>query len=249
MKSNETKTYGACGVILGLAALAVATAQTSYADEATTTPNTATNLPASQPAQTQAAKQTIAQANQAQGTVNVTVDNSQVNQAANQAQNAGVKVVQDTPVDKGTTNTLTETQKAQAEIAADQAKQKAAVEQTTADYQKAKVDHAKAVEETKQKNAQIEAENEALKEAHDKASQQAAQTNQAVEQVKAKIKAEFPDAKVTETTKEIKVDPTKTSYDAYTKVVDQVKAENKKATETYQAEKAKENQEIAETKA
>ena len=137
MKSNETKTYGSirkikaygtCGVILGLAALAVATAQTSYADEATTTPNTATNLPASQPAQTQAAKQTIAQANQAQGTVNVTVDNSQVNQAVQQAQNAGVKVVQDATVDKGTTNTLAETQKAQAEIAADQAKQKAAVE-------------------------------------------------------------------------------------------------------------------------
>lgn len=258
MKSNETKTYGsirkikaygACGVILGLAALAVATAQTSYADEATTTPNTATNLQASQPAQTQAAKQTIAQANQAQGTVNVTVDNSQVNQAANQAQQAGVKVVQDTTVDKGTTNTLAETQKAQAEIAADQAKQKAAVEQTTADYQKAKADHAKAVEETKQKNAQIEAENKALKEAHDKASQQAAQTNQAVEQAKAKIKAEFPDAKVTETTKEVKVDANKTSYDAYTKAVEQVKAENKKATETYQAEKTKEDKEIAAAKA
>lgn len=258
MKSNETKTYGSirkikaygtCGVILGLAALAVATAQTSYADEATTTPNTATNLQASQPAQTQAAKQTIAQANQAQGTVNVTVDNSQVNQAANQAQQAGVKVVQDTTVDKGTTNTLAETQKAQAEIAQDQAKQKAAVEQTTADYQKAKADHAKAVEETKQKNAQIEAENKALKEAHDKASQQAAQTNQAVEQAKAKIKAEFPDAKVTETTKEVKVDANKTSYDAYTKAVEQVKAENKKATETYQAEKTKEDKEIAAAKA
>ena len=258
MKSNETKTYGsirkikaygACGVILGLAALAVATAQTSYADEATTTPNTATNLQASQPVQTQAAKQTIAQANQAQGTVNVTVDNSQVNQAANQAQQAGVKVVQDTTVDKGTTNTLAETQRAQAEIAADQAKQKAAVEQTTADYQKAKADHAKAVEETKQKNAQIEAENKALKEAHDKASQQAAQTNQAVEQAKAKIKAEFPDAKVTETTKEVKVDANKTSYDAYTKAVEQVKAENKKATETYQAEKTKEDKEIAAAKA
>ena len=254
MKSNETKTYGsirkikaygACGVILGLAALAVATAQTSYAEEATTTPNTATNLQASQPAQTQAAQQSIAQANQAQGTVNVTVDNSQVNQAAQQAQNAGVKVVQDTTVDKGTTNTLAETQKAQAEIAADQAKQKAAVEQTTAGYQKAKADHAKAVEETKQKNAQIEAENKALKEAHDKASQQAAQTNQAVEQAKAKIKAEFPDAKVTETTKEVKVDANKTSYDAYTKAVEQQKAENKKATETYQAEKTKEDKEIA----
>ncbi|WP_278559477.1 SspB-related isopeptide-forming adhesin [Streptococcus constellatus] len=258
MKSNETKTYGsirkikaygACGVILGLAALAVATAQTSYADEATTTPNTATNLQASQPAQTQAAKQTIAQANQAQGTVNVTVDNSQVNQAANQAQEAGVKVVQDTTVDKGTTNTLAETQKAQAEIAADQAKQKAAVEQTTADYQKAKADHAKAVEETKQKNAQIEAENKVLKEAHDKASQQAAKTNQAVEQAKAKIKAEFPDAKVTETTKEVKVDANKTSYDAYTKAVEQQKAENKKATETYQTEKTKEDKEIAAAKA
>lgn len=258
MKLNETKTYGSirkikaygtCGVILGLAALAVATAQTSYAEEATTTPNTATNLQASQPAQTQAAQQSIAQANQVQGTVNVTVDNSQVNQAANQAQNAGVKVVQDTPVDKGTTNTLAETQKAQAEIAADQAKQKAAVEQTTADYQKAKADHAKAVEKTKQKNAQIEAENQALKEAHDKASQQAAQTNQAVDQAKAKIKAEFPDAKVTETTKEVKVDANKTSYDTYTKAVEQVKAENKKATETYQAEKTKEDKEIAAAKA
>ena len=109
MKSNETKTYGSirkikaygtCGVILGLAALAVATAQTSYADEVskaeptTVAPaNTATNLSDSQPAQTQAAQQMIAQANQAQGTVNVTVDNSQVNQAAKQAQNAGVKVV------------------------------------------------------------------------------------------------------------------------------------------------------------
>lgn len=258
MKSNETKTYGsirkikaygACGVVLGLAALAVATAQTSYADEATTTPNTATNLQASQPAQTQAAKQTIAQANQAQGTVNVTVDNSQVNQAANQAQQAGVKVVQDTTVDKGTTNTLAETQKAQADIAQDQAKQKAAVGQTTADYQKAKADHAKAVEETKQKNAQIEADNKTLKEAHDKASQQAAQTNQAVDQAKAKIKTEFPDAKVIETTKEVKVEANKTSYDAYTKAVEQVKAENKKATETYQAEKTKEDKEIAAAKA
>lgn len=265
MKSNETKTYGSirkikaygtCGVILGLAALAVATTNGVQADEvAKTEPttvapaNTATNLPDSQPAKTAEQQNQLNQAGQAQGNVTVQVDNSQVNQAAQAAKKEGVEVVQDAPVDKGTTNSLTETQKAQAEIAADQAKQKAAVDKTTEDYVKAKVDHAKAVEETKQKNAQIEAENKALKEAHDKASQQAAQTNQAVEQVKAKIKAEFPDAKVTETTKEIKVDPTKTSYDAYTKVVDQVKAENKKATETYQAEKAKENQEIAETKA
>ena len=236
MKSNETKTYGSirkikaygtCGVILGLAALAVATAQTSYADEATNQPTT----------------------KQSQGIVDVTVDHTQVNQAVTKAQNEGVKVVQDATVDKGTVTNPVETQKAQTDIAQDQAKQKAAVEQTTADYQKAKADHAKAVEETKQKNAQIEAENKALKEAHDKASQQAAQTNQAVDQAKAKIKAEFPDAKVTETTKEVKVDANKTSYNAYTKVAEQVKAENDKATATYQAEKAKENKDIAAAKA
>ena len=101
MKSNETKTYGSirkikaygtCGVILGLAALAVVTAQTGFADEVskaeptTVVPaNTATNLSDSQPAPTQAAQQMIDQANQSQGTVNVQVDNSQVNQAAQAA--------------------------------------------------------------------------------------------------------------------------------------------------------------------
>ena len=265
MKSNETKTYGSirkikaygtCGVILGLAALAVATTNGVQADEvAKTEPttvapaNTATNLPDSQPTKTAEQQNQLNQAGQAQGNVTVQVDNSQVNQAAQAAQKEGVQVVQDAPVDKGTTNSLAETQKAQAEIAADQAKQKAVVEKTTADYQKAKADHAKAVEEMKQKNAQIEAENQALKEAHNKAIQQATQTNQAVDQAKAKIKAEFPDAKVTETTKEVKVDANKTSYDAYIKAVEQVKTENKKAIETYQAEKATEDKEIAAAKA
>ncbi|MCW1022648.1 hypothetical protein OJ612_07670, partial [Streptococcus anginosus] len=68
MKSNESKTYGSirkikaygtCGVILGLAALAVATTNGVQADEvAKTEPttvapaNTATNLPDSQPVKT-----------------------------------------------------------------------------------------------------------------------------------------------------------------------------------------------------
>ena len=158
---RKTKRWGTCGVILGLAAL-MGTAQIAQADEVskaesmTVAPaNTATNLSDSQPAQTQAAQQMIDQANQAQGTVNVTVDNSQVNQAAQAAQAEGVEVVQDAPVDKGTTNSLAETQKAQAEIAAEQAKQKAAVEKTTEDYVKVKDDYAKAVEETKQANAKI----------------------------------------------------------------------------------------------
>ena len=264
MKSNETKTYGSirkikaygtCGVILGLAALAVATTNGVQADEvAKTEPttvapaNTATNLPDSQPAQTQAAQQMIDQANQSQGTVNVQVDNSQVNQAAQAAQKEGVKVVQDAPVDKGTTNSLAETQKAQAEIAADQAKQKAAVEQTTEDYVKAKDDHAKAIEETKQANAKIKADNAALKEAHDKAEKAGQDVNQAVSTAKDKVKAEFKDAQVSESSKTIKVEATKDSYEAYTKEVEKVKTENQKAIDTYVEEKRKEDKDIADTK-
>ena len=263
MKSNETKTYGSirkikaygtCGVILGLAALAVATAQTSFADEVskaeptTVSPaNTATNLSDSQPAQTQAAQQMIDQANQAQGTVNVTVDNSQVNQAVQQAKDAGVKVVEDAPVDKGTTNTLAETQKAQAEIAQDQAAQVKNVKQVTENYVQAKSDHQKEVDAVNQKNVQIAAENEALKEAYNNASQQAAQTNQAVADAEAEIKKEFKDAQVTKAEKEIQVDPkSKASYDSYTKVVEGVKKQNQDSVAAYVVEKRKKDKETAE---
>lgn len=265
MKSNETKTYGSirkikaygtCGVILGLAALAVATTNGVQADEvAKTEPttvasaNTATNLPDSQPAKTAEQQNQLNQAGQAQGNVTVQVDNGQVNQAAQAAQKEGVKVVQDAPVDKGTTNTLAETQKAQAEIAADQAKQKAAIEQTTEDYVKAKDDHAKAIEETKQANAKIKADNAALKEAHDQAAQAGQDVNQAVSTAKDKVKAEFKDAQVSESFKTVKVEATKESYDAYSKEVTKVKEDNQKAIDTYVEEKRKEDKDIADTKA
>ena len=264
MKSNETKTYGSirkikaygtCGVILGLAALAVATTNGVQADEVAKEPttvapaNTATNLPDSQAPKTAEQQNQLNQAGQSQGNVTVQVDNSQVNQAAQAAQKEGVKVVQDAPVDKGTTNSLAETQKAQAEIAADQAKQKAAVEKTTEDYVKAKDDHAKAIEETKQANAKIKADNAALKEAHDKAEKAGQDVNQAVSTAKDKVKAEFKDAQVSESSKTIKVEATKDSYEAYTKEVEKVKTENQKAIDTYVEEKRKEDKDIADTKA
>lgn len=236
--------------------MAVATTNGVQADEvAKTEPttvapaNTATNLPDSQPAKTAEQQNQLNQAGRAQGNVTVQVDNSQVNQAAQAAKKEGVEVVQDAPVDKGTTNTLAETQKAQAEIAADQAKQKAAVEKTTEDYVKAKADHAKAVEATKKQNDQIVADNKALKEAHDKAEKAGQDVNQAVSTAKDKVKAEFKDAKVSESTKAIKVEATKDSYDAYTKEVEKVKADNQKSTDTYIAEKRQEDKDIADTKA
>lgn len=264
MKSNETKTYGSirkikaygtCGVILGLAALAVATTNGVQADEVAKEPttvapaNTATNLPDSQAPKTAEQQNQLNQAGQSQGNVTVQVDNSQVNQAAQAAQKEGVKVVQDAPVDKGTTNSLAETQKAQAEIAADQAKQKAAIEQTTEDYVKAKDDHAKAIEETKQANAKIKADNAALKEAHDKAEKAGQDVNQAVATAKDKVKAEFKDAQVSESFKTVKVEATKESYDAYSKEVTKVKEDNQKAIDTYVEEKRKEDKDIFDTKA
>ncbi|MED5768732.1 SspB-related isopeptide-forming adhesin, partial [Streptococcus anginosus] len=55
--------------------------------------------------------------------------------------------------------------------------------------------------------------------------------------------------KVSESTKAIKVEATKDSYDAYTKEVEKVKADNQKSTDTYIAEKRQEDKDIADTKA
>lgn len=205
---RKLKAYGACGVLLGMSALMLSTANVGLADEVVSAP-----------------KQEVASAAQSNNVVDHSV------------------------VDKGTVTTPAEATKVKHEIAKDYEAQAAAIDKTTEDYAQKKAAYEKAIAETKKNNEQIAAENQALKAAHEKAVQASKETNQAVEEAKAKIKKQFPDAKVTETTKEIPVDPTKSAYDRYTKVVEQVQAENKKATETYQAEKTKEDKEIAETKA
>ncbi|BAW16073.1 putative cell wall anchor protein [Streptococcus intermedius] len=238
MKSKKTKTYGSirkikaygtCGVILGLAALTIATSQTSYADQLTD--------------QTQPKQELVT--NSTAGTVR----QAQLKEAVTKAKNEGVKVVQDPTVDKGTVSS-SEVNKVQAEIAADQAQQAAQIDQTTTDYVKEKAEHEKAVAAVKQQNAQIEAENKVLQEAHDKAAKAGQETNQAAAAAKEKVKAEFKDAQVSESSKTIPVDPTsKESYDHYTKEVEKVKADNQQATDTYLVEKRKENKEIEDTKA
>lgn len=225
---RKLKAYGACGVLLGMSALMLSTANVGLADEVVSAP-----------------KQEVASATQS----NNVVDHSVVDKAVAKAQAAGIKTIQDPTVDKGTVTTPAEATKVKQEIAKDYEAQAAAIDKTTEDYAQKKAAYEKAIAETKKNNEQIAAENQALKEAHEKAVQASKETNQAVEEAKAKIKKQFPDAKVMETTKEIPVDPTKSAYDRYTKVLEQVQAENKKATETYQAEKTKEDKEIAETKA
>lgn len=225
---RKIKSYGACGVILGLAALTIATSQTGYADQVE--------------GKTQPKQELVT--NSTAGIVR-----QQLNEAVTKAKNEGVKVVQDPTVDKGTVSS-SEANKVQAEIAADQTHQAAQIDQTTTDYVKAKAEHEKAVEAVKHQNAQIAAENKALQEAHDKAAKAGQETNQAAAAAKKKVKAEFKDAQVSEKSKTLPVDPTsKESYDHYTKEVEKVKADNQQATDTYLVEKRKENKVIEDTKA
>ncbi len=226
---RKLKAYGACGVLLGMLALMLSTANVGLADEVVSAP-----------------KQEVASAAQS----NNVVDHSVVDKAVAKAQAAGIKTIQDPTVDKGTVTTPAETTKVKHEIAKDYEAQAAAIDKTTEDYAQKKAAYEKAVAETKKNNEQIESENKALQEAHDKAAKAGQETNQAAAAAKEKVKAEFPDAQVSESSKTIPVDPTsKTSYDSYTKEVEKVKADNQQATDSYLAEKRKENKVIEDTKA
>lgn len=94
---RKIKSYGACGVILGLAALTIATSQTGYADQVE--------------GKTQPKQELVT--NSTAGIVR-----QQLNEAVTKAKNEGVKVVQDPTVDKGTVSS-SEANKVQAEIAAE----------------------------------------------------------------------------------------------------------------------------------
>jgi len=226
---RKLKAYGACGVLLGMSALMLSTANVGLADEVVSAP-----------------KQEVASAAQS----NNVVDHSVVDKAVAKAQAAGIKTIQDPTVDKGTVTTPAEATKVKHEIAKDYEAQAAAIDKTTEDYAQKKAAYEKAVAETKKNNEQIEAENKALQEAQNKAAKGGKEPTHAAAAVKEKVKAEFPDAQVSESSKTIPVDPTsKTSYDSYTKEVEKVKADNQQATDSYLAEKRKENKVIEDTKA
>lgn len=226
---RKLKAYGACGVLLVMSALMLSIVNVGLADEVVSPP-----------------KQEVASAAQS----NNVLDHSVVDKAVAKAQAAGIKTIPDPTVDKGTVTTPAEATKVKHEIAKDYEAQAAAIDKTTEDYAQKKAAYEKAVAETKKNNEQIEAENKALQEAHDKAAKAGQETNQAAAAAKEKVKAEFKDAEVSESSKTIPVDPTsKESYDHYTKEVEKVKADNQQATDTYLVEKRKENKEIEDTKA
>ena len=122
-RSAETKTYGsirkvkhygACGVILGLAALGTALSSgTVSADEVT---NNATNAKQVQNAPTSSALESQESAKAKEGTLDVTVNSDKVDNAVSEAKAAGLNVVVDAPADGGTATSSSDLEKRQKEI-------------------------------------------------------------------------------------------------------------------------------------
>ena len=123
-RSAETKTYGsirkvkhygACGVILGLAALGTAmiSGGTVSADEVT---NNATNAKQVQSAPTSNSLESQENAKTKEGTIDVTVNRDKVESAVSEAKAAGLNVVVDTPADGGTATSPSDLEKRQKEV-------------------------------------------------------------------------------------------------------------------------------------
>ena len=246
---RKTKRWGTCGVILGLAAL-MGTAQIAQADEVTdATPvaaNTASNLKDTQPAPTAENQAAIKQANQAHGSVSLSNNTETLEGAVAKAQAEGVNVVKDATVDKGVTTNLEATQQAQSEIAAAQNEQQKQIEQTTSDYVNQKHAQKQAADTAISTNSVIRAENQALQGAYDQAKDAAEKTQEELKKSKEAVKKEFPDTKITETPKNITVDPnSKISYDQYKQTVLSVQKSNQQAILDHAAKVKKDAQDLA----
>ena len=127
----------------------------------TQTGNPATNLPDVQGNASNEAEQSQKQDGESNGSMPVEVPKTDVNPAINNAQAAGVNVVQDETVDKGTVKTAQEADQKETEIKADYAKQAEEIKKTTDQYKSDVAAHEAEV-------SKINAENQATKEQYEK---------------------------------------------------------------------------------
>lgn len=164
---RKVKKYGACGVILGMAALAMAFSSGSVsADELSANqnvPKTVQEAPKQEaPKQDETAKKNT--------TVDVVVDHSIVDKAVSEAKKAGLEVKQDSPVDVGVAQGQDELAKKQASVEKDYANQANTVSTEIAGYKKDVADN-----ETEKKHVQDE--NEKIRQAHEKAKNELKEKN------------------------------------------------------------------------
>ena len=168
-KSKVAKTL--CGAVLGAALLAmvdqqVAAEETTKSNSTTNvavtaTGNPATNLPEAQGSASKEAEQSQNQAGETNGSIPVEVPKTDLDQAAKEAKSAGVNVVQDADVNKGTVKTAGEAAQKETEIKEDYTKQAEDIKKTTDQYKSDVAAHEAEV-------AKIKAKNQATKEQYEK---------------------------------------------------------------------------------
>jgi len=157
---RKVKRYGACGVILGMAALAMAfSSGTVSADELSANqnvPKTVQEAPKQEvPKQDETAKQNT--------TVDVVVDHSTVDKAVSEAKKAGLEVKQDSPVDAGVAESQEELAKRQTAVEKDYANQANTVSTEIDGYKKDVADNEREKKDVHDKNEEIRQDHEKAK--------------------------------------------------------------------------------------
>ncbi|WP_174721399.1 antigen I/II family LPXTG-anchored adhesin [Streptococcus periodonticum] len=172
-KSKISKTL--CGAVLGTVAAVSMAGQNVFADETTTTTskvdttavvgtqtgNPATNFSDAQGNASNEAEQSQKQAGESTGSMPVEVPANEVQKVVTDAEEAGVNVVQDETVDKGTVKTAQEADQKETEIKEGYAKQAEEIKKTTDQYKSDVAAHEAEV-------SKINAENQATKEQYEK---------------------------------------------------------------------------------
>ena len=172
-KSKISKTL--CGAVLGTVAAVSMAGQNVFADETTTTTskvdttavvgtqtgNPATNFSDAQGNASNEAEQSQKQAGESTGSMPVEVPANEVQKVVTDAKEAGVNVVQDETVDKGTVKTAQEADQKETEIKEGYAKQAEEIKKTTDQYKSDVAAHEAEV-------SKINAENQATKEQYEK---------------------------------------------------------------------------------
>ena len=152
---RKFKSYGACGVIIGMAALSLSmNAGVAHADEKVN-PNPATNAVPLQDNPTENAKDSQAKTGTEKGSLDVAVNNDTLKNEVNKAKEAGVKVVEDKP--KEVTVASDKVDEAKASIEQDYKTQATKVKEATDKYKEDVANRKNQVTIVEKKNEAAEA--------------------------------------------------------------------------------------------
>lgn len=256
------KGYGACGVILGLAALSIATGHTSVsADEVkpsdpkvevtgevkestikneTPTGNASTNLSEAAGSISENQKADLGSEGKVTGEVPVTIDHTEVQEEAKKAEEVGVNVVQDKTKVAPTTATAEDTAKAVKSISAEETKKAEELKSTA-------TAHSTATSQWLEQKDSTVAFNHDLDQAHLKAVESYNDFIKTLDDDTAAVVARYKDAiiKVSEKIQDTADGTTIEGYQAYVRSLAEQQGLNKDAIKEYLVKKADYNQKLA----